>query len=173
MASIGKRGASSDEDAPAKKKKISTDDEVLTLLKNFSKGGIDERKTEILMHQWIKGRNKNAKDLLAQCGLSQGGDLYEAGLNILENVGGLGTVLSIFCSSSLKFSPVYFKEQMKDLGMSPNLYHRLYQALVTWKDEAEKFACSSASSESSAESSFRSSDNSLDMEDECYVRVIE
>ena len=57
MASIGKRGASSDEDAPAKKKKISTDDEVLTLLKNFSKGGIDERKTEILMHQWIKGRN--------------------------------------------------------------------------------------------------------------------
>ena len=97
MASIGKRGASSDEDAPANKKKISTDDEVLNLLKNFSKGGIDERKTEILMHQWIKGRNKNAKDLLAECGLSQGGDLYEAELNILENVGGLGTVRAGIC----------------------------------------------------------------------------
>lgn len=105
-----------------------------------SKAQPTEKEYETKILQWMKANNKTYDSLLEDCGVLKTDELHTLGVDVIESIGGIETVVNIFCAPTLKFSPEYFKNQMEKLGMTPRLYHRLYRVLDTWKDQAEAAA---------------------------------
>lgn len=167
MMSIGKRPAEG-EDGPARKK--SSDDIMLKLYQKLDrKEVLTERDVEANILGWMRATKKNGQSALEDSGLVAGSEVFIEGLDAIDSVGGIETIVNIFCAPTKKFDPGYFKEQMAAIPMSQKVYHRLYQQLAKWKEIAEATrdkitpeASSSHASSSSSLSSGSSTSSTLD-----------
>ena len=99
-----------------------------------------ELRAERKIRQWMRVKEKTCEFLLLECGIVPNNHMHKAGLDFFDSVGGLGTIISVFCTPRMNFSADYFKAQMKEMGMNPAIYHRLYNILFSWKDKAEALA---------------------------------
>lgn len=87
-----------------------------------------EDNIEILLEQFCKTNKKDIASLLAEASIKD-----EATTQILQELG-LDTICSIYCSG--KFEANNFKEPLKEMGVPPLSYHKLFCIMQKWRNQA-------------------------------------
>ena len=88
-----------------------------------------EEDVEKTMAEWIERRGKTELDLLSE------GKMPVELFPTLDYIG-MDVILNIYCSRSLNFSPIYFKEQLALLNIGVLETHKIYKVFDKWRIQA-------------------------------------
>ena len=108
----------------------SFDEKLLSFLeKDKSTATCPEEDVEKTMAEWIERRGKSELDLLSE------GKMPVELFPTLDYIG-MDVILNIYCSRSLNFSPIYFKEQLTLLNIGVLETHKIYKVFDKWRIQA-------------------------------------
>jgi hypothetical protein len=108
----------------------SFDEKLLSFLeKDKSTATCPEEDVEKTMAEWIERRGKTELDLLSE------GKMPVELFPTLDYIG-MDVILNIYCSRSLNFSPIYFKEQLTLLNIGVLETHKIYKVFDKWRIQA-------------------------------------